>query len=469
MDYGVIIEKGATPWQIFQQDGRGAADIALEGHYTAARLEPPVPFKYYRVENAAVTVRARLVREDSGEDVLPWQLCELTGGGRWRTALTGVPAGGLYRVETEMFYEGYDGYSLTRGDMVHHLGVGDVYVVAGQSNACGRAKTPVEDPPELGVHLLRNSGRWDLATHPMNETTGIVFTGHAENNNPGHSPFLWFAKRLKEKLGYPIGIVMAPHGGTPLAWWNPAENGALLENMVQMLRQSGVRPRAMLWYQGEAEGYEKGSEDYLQRFANMVAETRRRLDDETLPVFTVQLNRCLNDENLELDRHWGRVRQAQRDAMYRLPGVYTVPANDLPLYDTIHLSAEGNLRLGERLAAAVLQELCGRQTGWRAPEVGRVRRQGDKTLRIELDGIQNKLDVFALPAAWLPFEAEDGEGLIGVEAYTLEDDALLLDMRRRPGPGARLHGAWRMNPGHAIPQDFGRMPMLSFYGFPIPD
>ena len=32
---------------------------------------------------------------------------------------------------------------------------------------------------------------------------------------------------------------------------------------------------------------------------------------------------------------------------------------------------------------------------------------------------------------------------------------------------ARLHGAWRMNPGAAIPSDCMRMPMLSFYGVPV--
>ena len=88
---------------------------------------------------------------------------------RWHVAFD-VPAGGLYRVETYMEYEGWDGLSSTRGDMVHNIGVGDVFVAAGQSNAAGRAKDPIEDGPELGVHLLRPSGRWDLATHPLGET-----------------------------------------------------------------------------------------------------------------------------------------------------------------------------------------------------------------------------------------------------------------------------------------------------------
>ena len=40
-------------------------------------------------------------------------------------------AGGLPHGMTYMEYEGWDGLSSTRGDMVHHIGVGDVFVAAG--------------------------------------------------------------------------------------------------------------------------------------------------------------------------------------------------------------------------------------------------------------------------------------------------------------------------------------------------
>ena len=76
------------------------------------------------------------------------------------------------------------------------------------------------------MSVLRPSGRWDLASHPLGETTGAVYVGHYENHNPGHSPWLHFAKRLKRELGYPIGLVPCAYGGAPLRWWNPEENGA---------------------------------------------------------------------------------------------------------------------------------------------------------------------------------------------------------------------------------------------------
>ncbi|MDR1060120.1 MAG: sialate O-acetylesterase [Clostridiales bacterium] len=469
MNCGVLITGGAAPWQIFQRDGRGFAAIRLEGSYCPARLSPDVPIRFERPGASGEKVCARVVLEESGADAVPWQPCALLPGRRWELLLPAVPAGGPYRVETRMEHDGWDGLSVTRGDMVHHIGVGDVFVVAGQSNACGRALTPVEDPPELGVHMFRCSGRWDLAAHPLDEATGAVYFGNYSNHNPGHSPFLHMAKRLRRALGCPIGLVMAPYGGSPLSWWNPEENGALTENMLEMLRDARVAPRAMIWYQGEAEGYVDGAEDYLERFSAFVAGARARLGQPDLPVFTVQLNRCLNEVSERLDRAWGMVREAQRAAAARLPGVFVVPANDLPLYDAAHLSPEANMRLGDRLADAMLCELHGRGAPWRAPEADRAVRLSPCRARLGFSHVQNRLDAFGAPAGLLPIEAEDAGGFVPLAAYAAERDALLLDFARPPGPGAVLHGAWRMNPGAAIPQDLGRAPMLSFYGLPIED
>ena len=178
MNAGVIIERGASPWQIFQQGPEGTAPIRLEGTYHLVRLSQELPLAFSEVPPAKATVKARVALESTGESVIPWTECEIPSEGTWRVTFPAVPAGGLYRLETTMTYEGWDGLSCTRGDMVHHVGVGDVFVIAGQSNAAGRAKDPVADDPEPGVSVLRPSGRWDLASHPLGETTGAVCVGH---------------------------------------------------------------------------------------------------------------------------------------------------------------------------------------------------------------------------------------------------------------------------------------------------
>ncbi len=465
MQFGVTIASGAQPWQIFQQGADGTAAIHLKGRCHRVRLSQELPLTFRTMEDRRLTVvKARVALEATGEDIVPWTMCDFAGEG-WEITFPHVPAGGPYRIETYMEYEGWDGLSCTRGDMIHQIGVGDIYVIAGQSNAAGRAKGPVEDTPDLGVHVLRSSGQWDLATHPLGDTTGALYTGHYENHNPGHSPWLHFAKRLSRELGYPIGLVPCAYGGAPLRWWNPDENGALLRNMLAMLGE--IRPKAVLWIQGEAEGFENSADTYLARFERFVAAAREALQAPRLPFVTVQINRCMTESNERLDRQWGIVREAQRKAWHTMDNVLLVPSQDVALYDFIHNSAQGNLVIGERCARAVLAELFGKPYDWMAPEIESAVRKAPDTVEIRFSRIRNWINPYDVPGERLPIDAEDDHGLIRPLSYSVGSDSLTVVFERSLGPNARLHGMWRMDSGACIPCDCMRLPILSWYDFPV--
>ena len=255
------------------------------------------------------------------------------------------------------------------------------------------------------------------------------------------------------------------YGGAPLRWWNPEENGALLRNMLDML--DGLVPRAILWVQGEAEGYENSSESYLARFGAFVRHTREALGQPNLPFLTVQINRCVEGPSEALDRQWGMVREAQRQARYALPGVAVVPSADLALYDFIHNAAASNLVVGERCARAALAVCYGRAIDWEAPEPEEARLIAPDSVLLTFRRIRNWLNPYEVPPCELPFDAEDDGGLVHPSAYVTGTDCLTLTFPRPLVGRVRLHGAWRMNPGLAIPCDCMRLPMLSFYGFEV--
>ena len=174
---GVFIRFGPENWQIFQQ-AHGFACIRAGGEYVIPEAR----------EIASPVVYVRILREDSGIEVLGWQRARLLPGEKWETELT-VPAGGLYRLETTLLDEGDPVLEWgVRGDMRHHLGVGDLYVIAGQSNSAGYGKEPAYDPPELGVHLCRNNLHWDLASHPMNDSTDSAHPPIWKAATPGPAP-----------------------------------------------------------------------------------------------------------------------------------------------------------------------------------------------------------------------------------------------------------------------------------------
>lgn len=467
MDFGVKITQGAVPWQIFQQSDNGCTDIKIKGTYHLVQLSQELPLQFTKLDHKKTVVKARIALENSGESVVQWQECTILDNENWETCFTNVPAGGLYRIETYMDFEGWNGLSCTRGDMVHNIGVGDVFVIAGQSNAAGRAKTPITDTPEIGVHVMRPSTAWDLATHPLGETTNSVHTGNFENHNPGHSPWLHFAKILKGQLGYPIGLVPCAYGGAPLRWWNPDENGELFKNMMNMLDEYAIKPKAVLWYQGEAEAYENSAETYFERFSAFVNHTRKALDNEKLPFITVQLNSSLEAVKEEFDRSWGMVRETQRKAMHDIKNVMTVPSTDLSMYDFVHNSPQSNLVIGERCANAALAEIYGKNIDWRAPEPKQAKMIENNKILLEFSGIKNWINTYEVPGCLIPFNAEDDNGLVSPVVYEIKDNVIELEFERDLIGEIRLHGAWKMNPGHAIPNDCMRLPMLSFYNFTV--
>lgn len=456
---GVYIEEGPEDWQIVPQR-QGKADIALAGTY--ARRDIP--------DGVTVKVVARVLAEDSGDIVLPWQTAELPpGGNRWQLTLRDVPAGGLYRIETMLASDEYNmDVVMTRGDMVHHVGVGDVYLIAGQSNASGRGKDPIYDPPELGVHLFRNRGSWGLAVHPMNDSTGSVYHANIEYHNPSHSPYLQFAKRLKRELGYPIGLVQSALGGQPLSAWDEAEDGELLRNMIAMARDAaGGRIGGVLWYQGCTDALQGRSGDYLPRFAGVVERTRAQLALPELPFLTVQLNRCTRPSDEEQDRHWGIVREAQRQAALTIPGVHAVPASDCAMYDLIHNSAAANMMLGERLAKLALSALYGRGPDGSAPDIVGAERDAEGRVELRFRNVHNRLQLFELSADAVPFTIEDEAGNNPIAEWTAAGNRVVLTPSRAISGVCRIHGVWEMNPPGPSPADWGRMPILSFYGVAV--
>ncbi|WP_127585068.1 sialate O-acetylesterase [Paenibacillus koleovorans] len=450
---GVQIRSGPSDWTIIQQQ-EGSANLALSGTWALPALESGV-FSNERVQ-------VRIVHEFSNQVVIPWTRCELYGAQEWRVVLQRVPAGGLYRIESGLIADVSGGAVTrrsTRGDMIHHLGVGDLWVVAGQSNAVGYGQGAIYDPPTFGVHLFRD-GKWDVATHPLSSESFFC----------GHSPMLSFAKTVYRETGWPIGLLQTARGGSPLRSWNPYEEGDLYANMVRVVKQTGGKVRGIVWYQGCSDCNPEASVTYLDRFTQVVDSWRRDLGDPLLPVLTVQLNRTMGIGGISSDSGWGTVREAQRQAARRLEQVYVVPAIDCPLSDFIHISPAGNVIIGERLARAALS-LLGRQSCYQAPDIMRIERMkdGNHGFVLTFDHVVGELSVF--DPIGTPFSVEDSQGRVDLVQWRISGrDEIELILAREPVGRACIHGMYEKNPSvaAAIPVDLGTgLPLLAFYNLSV--
>jgi hypothetical protein len=459
---GVILTTGLSDWQIIQRDAGGTGQLELGGRWSSPTTG---------------AVMVRLVREETDSAVashLDWRPAATNPDGTWSARLDAIPAGGLYRLETR--YDdllGSPADTTLRGDMRHFTGVGDLWVIAGQSNAAGYGHGPVDDPPELGLHLFRSDQRWGLATHPMNDSTGAVETVSQEPRNPGHSPFLHFARLLRRDLNCPIGLVQTSRGGSWLREWSPGEpepSGALARNMLARVTAAGGRVRGMVWYQGEAEGNGLEGATYLDRLGRAIGTWREGLGQPDLPVIVVQVNRHRTGAPPPgVDLSWSQVREAQRMAARTIPGVFTIPSLDLALSDEIHTSPMGNMLLADRLARVALGGVYGRDIDFHAPDVESAT-TAHEGRAIDLSFVPITSQMGAIDERTGGFEVRDARGNVGIAAVRYPGGAvvrLILD-RRLDGP-AFVDGGAGVDPP-TVPSDMvGRLPMLGFHGAPVLD
>jgi sialate O-acetylesterase len=132
------ITGGAADYQVFQRGADNRADIALEG--TAANGP----------------VEARLVLRGVSAPGFDWQAIATAKDGKWSGQLRGVPAGGPYTLEIRA-----GGGAVA--DRVTGLLVGDLWVLAGQSNMEGVGNLVDVEPPSALVNSFDQTDRWGVA------------------------------------------------------------------------------------------------------------------------------------------------------------------------------------------------------------------------------------------------------------------------------------------------------------------
>jgi hypothetical protein len=427
--------------------------------------------------SAGGAVEVRLVWEGTGAPVagLDWRRAETDSAGRWSGELPSIPAGGPYRLETRFNPKGNKlGEWSLRGDMRHFIGVGDIWVIAGQSNASGYGRSAYDDAPEIGLHMMRHDGSWSLASHPLNDATGTIFPASRETYNTGHSPFLHFARALKRGTGHPIALLPAALGGSPLESWHP-RTGPLFANLKVMADKAGGRIKGMVWYQGETDAEPGKAEDYLERFLASVEGWREALGQADLPILTVQLARYRSEKPGEEDEEWALVREAQRQAALRDPRITVTPALDLPLDDTIHIGTAGNPTLAARLARCAFglaygsgkpgSGAAGHEGEWRAPDLIECALEAAQVVRLRFAHVAGRLESHDPKA--MPFRVEDADGALPIEKvlYFHRDSAKLFLAKAPKGP-VRVSCGYGENP-ETLPMDVERqMPVLAFHGVP---
>jgi len=272
-------------YQVYQRATRAKGNITMAGNWPdncpeGASLEARVAGAGVAAEWQRLAVHKRGEKEFRGE--------------------LSTPAGGWYRLEVRLIHGG----NVAAETTVEHVGVGEIFVISGQSNSANHGEEKQRTRTRLVAAF--HDGKWQVADDPQPGASGN-----------GGSFIPPFADAIAERFKVPIGIVAAGVGATSIREWLPRgtqfpnpptltrnvrqlpsgqweSKGAIFEDFTSRLRQLGPNGfRAVLWHQGESDANQKDPSRTLpgalyKKFVEQLIRDSRREAGWEVPWFVAQ-------------------------------------------------------------------------------------------------------------------------------------------------------------------------------------
>ncbi|SDW05899.1 sialate O-acetylesterase [Paenibacillus sp. CF384] len=354
-----------VPHQVVQRDEGDVGIIPITLNLTAVGFP----------ESSLGRVEARIIGTSS---VGAWRPLGLVEGDLFSGALTNVPVGEhVVEIRIVTVTDEADAEQEQARSYVTPVFVGDLWILAGQSNMDGVGKLGDIQHPETGISCFYMGDRWDVATDPLcwllesvdpinwevpeAELTRAILE-QRQFRQHGAGLGIPFAKEIRQHVQVPIGLIVCSHSGTSMAHWDYrlADKGghSFYGAMLRRVNKLGGKVKGCLWYQGESDTGAETAPLYYETMVSWVAALRKDLYDPQLPIIYAQLSVFYV---LEPDARWpdpalwNRVQADQLALEHAIPYTAMVPTIDADLADIIHLDTESLQQVGRRMAWQALR------------------------------------------------------------------------------------------------------------------
>ena len=229
------------------------------------------------------------------------------------------------------------------------VGIGDIFVIAGQSNFSGRGfNNQVYTAPGSGVSavMFGNDDKWKALVDPFDSNAGQIDNVSGDGAAGSLVPLL--ASSIAADQNVPVAFIPTAKGGSGIASWLPAANhklsSTLFGSMERRIDATGGKVRAVLWFQGETDAQNCVSAATYTTNMNTIVNTINA-DYPGLKTLVGQIGH---------DTYGGAcvdaIRGAQADLPNTnpnaLPGAFTYDINLADEGgDTLHFKSDGDLRV----------------------------------------------------------------------------------------------------------------------------
>lgn len=301
---------------------------------------------------------------------------------------------------------------------------GDVYLASGQSNMAfpmsqvTNAATEISNAnnpnirfftiPQLTsrypVSMVTSQKQWQVAApDTVPELSAVGY---------------FFAKKLTEETGVPVGIIFSAVGGTKAENWTSYESLQSMPSLAQSARdiksgaanmETATSPTALyngmiapvapyklkgvLWYQGESNW---GEYRYYQALPTLIKDWRQTFGDEQLPFAIVQISAFGTIQNADNPAQYDNnpglpvIRDAQLQTVLNDPLTTLVTTTDVGTPEDIHPTNKQDV--GTRAAISVLGKFYNKSVEYSGPVYRSMEKSGS-TLILSFDHIGSGLMV----------------------------------------------------------------------------
>ncbi len=283
---GALTLTAPLDYQVIQRESLDQGRIVIRGQLEHAQLKDLV-------------VEARILASRKAN---PWHRLEPTFIGPVFEATMQAPAGGWHRLEVRALL----GDQVLADAAIEHIGIGEIFVVAGQSNSANHGEE--KQRTQTGRVATFDGQHWQLANDPQPGASGN-----------GGSFLPPFGDAMAEHLNVPVGFIACGIGATSVREWlprgTPFPNPPTLTSRVQQLpgggweskgdafemfvgRLKALGPhgfRAVLWHQGESDANQQDStrtlpgDLYRDQLERIIRESRREIGWDA-PWFVAQVS-----------------------------------------------------------------------------------------------------------------------------------------------------------------------------------
>ncbi len=269
---------------IFQRNNAGNADIRIAGDF------------YVEYDSIMAKAEARQVGQGTTTN---WVKINTRNGKPYFKGNLNV-SGGWYKLYVKAYKNGEE----VGADTVQRVGVGEVFVIAGQSNATGTTSVgygidATEDRANV-MNWVNKYNTYNSLPIGFDQMSGASVNNDSIFIGPFQiASWCWgrLADQLVDSLNVPILFYGAGFGGTNVQWWKESANGENLTNPERYVQQIYNHPygalgsvmkyyssltglRAVLWHQGESD-HGTSASTYQYLLESVIAKSRSQIESPT--------------------------------------------------------------------------------------------------------------------------------------------------------------------------------------------